>query len=104
MAKYEFRKVLNLLGFVATLLIALAILIASIINWVQSGTFSAGLAGLQISNFQTGLVFVANIFAYFLACVGGFAYARSKRSVWYVIIQVIAVAIILFVVITNLFF
>ncbi len=104
MAKYEFRKILNLLGFIATVLIALSILIASIINWVQVGTFSAGLDGLKISNFQTGLVFVANVFAYFLACVGGFAYVRSKRSVWYAIVQVIAIIIILFVVISNLFF
>lgn len=103
MAKYETRRVLNFLGFIATVFIALAILIAAIVGWIETGVFNISLAGLSISNFTTALICIANILAYLFAIIGGFAYARSKRNIAFMIIQVIAVVIICFVVITSLF-
>lgn len=102
MAKYEFRRALNFLGFLATLLIATAILIAGIIEWINTGSFNLSLAGLSVDSFQSGMIFVANVFAYLLATIAGFYYARSKRSIWYTILQVIAVIVIVIVIIANL--
>ncbi len=50
MANYENRRTLNFLGFVATILIAIAILIAVIVTWIKSGHFWMGLPGLGFSN------------------------------------------------------
>lgn len=104
MAKYESRRTLNFLGFMATILIAVAILIAGIVAWIKSGHFGMSLPGLSFSNVPSALICVANICAYILAMIAGFAYARSKRNITYMIIQIIAVVIILFVIITSLFF
>ena len=105
MAKYESRRTLNFLGFLATVLIALAILIAGIVSWINSGHFGMGLPGLSFRNgVPSALVCIANILAYILAMVGGFAYAKSKRNVAYMVIQIVSVVIILFVLITSLFF
>ena len=104
MAKYENRRTLNFLGFLATVFIAVAILIAGIVTWIKSGHFGMGLPGLGFSNVPSALVCVANIFAYILAMFAGFAYARSKRNIAYMVIQIICVVIILFVLITSLFF
>ena len=104
MAKYESRRILNFLGFLATILIAIAILIAGIITWIKSGHFGMGLPGLGFNNVPSALVCVANIFAYILAMVAGFAYAKSRRNIAYMIVQIIAVVIIIFVIITSLFF
>jgi len=102
MAKYEFRRSLNFLGFLATILIAIAILIAGIMGWIQNGTFNPSIAGLSFTSIQSGIIFIANFFAYLLAAVAGFSYAKSKRSIWYMVIQIIAVVIIVFVIIANL--
>lgn len=104
MAKYENKRTLNFLGFLATILIALAILIAGIVTWIRHGHFGWGIPGLGFSDVQSALVCVANIFAYILAMFAGFAYARSKRNIAYMIIQIIATIIILFVIIISLFF
>lgn len=102
MAKYELRRALNFLGFLATILIAIAILVAGILGWIQNGTFNPSIAGLSFTSIQSGMIFVANFFAYFLAAIAGFSYAKSKRSIWYMVVQIIAVIIILFVIIANL--
>lgn len=103
MANFESKKVLNFLGWIATVFIALAILIAAIVGWIQTGKFNISLAGLSISDFPTALVCIANIFAYLIAAIGGFCYAKSKRNIWFMVIQVVATIVILFVVITSLF-
>lgn len=104
MAKYESRRTLNFMGFLATVLIAIAILIAGIVAWIKVGKFGMSLPGLTFSNVQTSLVCIANILAYFLAICNGFAYAKSKRNITYMIIQIVSTVIIIFVLITSLFF
>ena len=64
MANYGLRKVLNFLGFVATLLIGVAMILAMIVNGADGGTI-AGL-NLRGASVSTVIVFVANIFAYFI--------------------------------------
>ena len=56
MANFEGRKALNFLGFLATVFIAAAILIAAIVGWVESGQFNITLAGLTMTNFTSALV------------------------------------------------
>jgi len=102
MAKYELRRMLNFLGFLATILIAIAILVAGIMGWIQEGSFNPNIAGLSFISLQSGIIFIANFFAYLLAATAGFSYAKSKRSIWYMVVQIIAVIIILFVIIANL--
>ncbi len=103
MAKYEARRVLNFLGFFATVLIAIAILIAAVYTWIKTGNFSITLEGLSFNSLPTALVCVANICAYTISAIGGFCYAKSKRNIWFLITQIIAVIIIVFVVLTSLF-
>lgn len=104
MANYEFRKKINLVGFIATIAIAVAILIAFLWNWISTGVFTTGIAGLKLSGGLPGiLTYIANVCAYFVAIVSGFYYVKSKRSPWFMVVQFIAVFIIGFVVITGLF-
>lgn len=92
MANYGLRKVLNFLGFVATMLIGVAMILAMIVNGAGGGTI-AGL-NLRGASVSTVIVFVANIFAYFITIIAGFSYAKSKRSMWYMIAQIVATLVI----------
>lgn len=92
MANYGLRKVLNFLGFVATMLIGVAMILAMIVNGADGGTI-AGL-NLRGASVSTVIVFVANIFAYFITIIAGFSYAKSKRSMWYMIAQIVATLVI----------
>lgn len=103
MAKYEGKKLFHFLGFLATILIALAILIAGIVNLIKFGQFTLGMSGLSFYNFQSALVCIANILAYFICMCVGFLYAKSKRNIAYLIIDIIAITIIIVVIVLNLF-
>ena len=104
MANYEFRKKINIVGFIATIAIAVAILIVFLVNWISTGVFTAGIAGLKLSGGLPGiLTYVANVCAYFVSIVAGFYFVRSKRSPWFMVVQVVATLIIAFVVIMGLF-
>lgn len=104
MANYEFRKKINIVGFIASIAIAVAILIAFLWNWISTGVFNAGIAGLKLSGGLPGiLTYIANVCAYFVAVVSGFYFVRSKRSPWFMVVQVIATIIIVFVVVIGLF-
>lgn len=101
MANYGFRRVLNFMGFVATILIGVAMAIAMIVNGA-SGVSIAGL-NLRGATVASIIVFIANIFAYFITIVAGFAYARSKRSAWFMIAQIIAtLVIVVLMVLSNI--
>jgi len=100
----RYKRPLNLIGFIVTILIATAILIAGIVAWIQSGHFGMSLPGLSFRNGLTAsLVCVANMLAYLLAIITGLSYARSIRNITYLILQVIASVIIVFVIITSIF-
>ena len=63
-----------------------------IVNGADGGTI-AGL-NLRGASVSTVIVFVANIFAYFITIIAGFSYAKSKRSMWYMIAQIVATLVI----------
>ncbi len=92
MASLEFRRVLNCLGYVATMAIALALATSCVISIVDEG---AKLTIFRISDVTTAVVFVANVLAYFITVVAGFYYCISKRSPWFMISQVFATIVIL---------
>ncbi|MCL2540506.1 MAG: hypothetical protein FWE53_03725 [Firmicutes bacterium] len=94
MANWEFRKFLNVLGFIAVVLIALA--------WII-GLAVGGIGFAKPGAFQGWLVFVGNIFAYFITAVAGYYFARSKRSIWYLITYIVAVVVIAVIVILSVF-
>ena len=93
MANYGLRMVLNFLGFIATMLIGIAMILAMIVNGVNGGTIT----GLNLRGATAAeiIVFVANIFAYFITIIAGFSYARSKRSVGFMIAQIVVVLVVL---------
>ena len=97
MANYGLRKVLNFLGFLATMLIGVAMILAMIVN----GATGATIAGLNLrgASVASVIVFIANIFAYFITIIAGFSYARSKRSAWYMVAQIVATLVIIVLVI-----
>lgn len=97
MANYGLRKVLNFLGFIATMLIGIAMILAMIVNGVNGGTIT----GLNLRGATAAeiIVFVANIFAYFITIIAGFSYARSKRSVGFMIAQIVATLVIVVLVV-----
>ncbi len=100
---YESKKFFNFLGFIVTILIALAILIAGIVTWIKLGRFTLQIPGFGFSNLQTALVCIANILAYFICMVVGFFYAKSKRNVAFIIIDIICIVIITVVVVLSMF-
>lgn len=97
MANYGLRKVLNFLGFVATMLISVAMILALIVNGASGG----GIAGLNLRGATPAniIVFIANVFAYFITIIAGFSYAKSKRSLWYMIAQIVATLVIVVLVV-----
>ena len=92
MANLEFRRVMNFLGFVATMLIALALVISLIVSLFQE---TKGIPGFQITDVVSALTVFSCILAYFITTVSGFFYARSKRNVGFMVAQVLGTIIIL---------
>ena len=101
MANYGLRHALNFLGFVATMLIGVAMILAMIVNGVSGGTI-AGL-NLRGASVASVIVFVANVFAYLITIIAGFSYAKSKRSAWFMVAQIVAtIIIVVLLVLSNI--
>ncbi len=92
MANLEFKRLLNCLGFIATMAIACALATSCVISLLDD---SVTMTIFRISDITAGVVFVANILAYFITIVAGFYYCLSKRSRWFMAFQIIATIIIL---------
>ena len=99
MANYEFRRFVNMLGFVASILIALASLIAMIVALAMGQVMQ--LPGLVLNGVIGIIMALANMIAYFIVLVAGYSYARSKRSAWYMVAQVISTLVILVMIILS---
>jgi len=101
MANLEFKRVLNCLGFVATMAIACALAVTCIFSLVDdSGKFTV----FQIKDLTSGIVFVANVIAYFITIVAGFYYCLSKRSPAFMVAQVVCTIMILAAIIVGAIF
>ena len=98
MANLEFRRVLNCLGFVATMAIACALASICVISLVND---SVKFTVFQISDLTSGFIFVANVLAYFITVVAGFYYCLSKRSPWFMVAQIIGTIMILAAIIVG---
>ncbi len=98
MANLEFKRALNFMGFIATMCIAVALVICLIISLFGE---TKGIPGFQIYDVVSAFTFFANILAYFITIVSGFFYARSKRNIWFMIAQIIGTVLIIVAVITG---
>lgn len=98
MANLEFKKALNFMGFVATMCIAVALIISLIISLFGE---QKGIPGFQIHDVISAFTFIANVLAYFITIVAGFYYARSKRNVWFMVAQTVGTLLIIVAVITG---
>ncbi len=98
MANLEFKRALNFMGFVATMCIAVALVISLIISLFGE---TKGIPGFQINDVVSAFTFIANVLAYFITIIAGFYYAKSKRNVWFMVLQVIGTVLIIAAVITG---
>ena len=100
MANLEFKRALNFMGFVATMLIAVALVVSLLVSLI-SGNGVYNIPNFEINNVQSAFSFFANILAYFITIISGFYYAKSKRNVWFMVAQVVCTLIIITAVIVG---
>lgn len=98
-ANLEFKRALNFMGFVATICIAVALIISLIASAISGD--GGSIPNFQISDLATAFAFIANILAYFITIVSGFYYAKSKRNAWFMVIQIIGTLVIIAAVIVG---
>ena len=79
MAKSDFRKFLNLLGFIGVILVGAALVVAKI----------AGGGALT-----SAMTLVANFIAYFITAVAAFYYVRARNKVWMYVVYFVAIIVI----------
>ena len=78
MAKWEFRKVLNCIAYFALIFAAIALVLGRIFQ-----------------NLQTFLMPIASFLAFCVASVLAFYYAKSKRSVVWMILFIISAIVVI---------
>ncbi len=98
MANLEFKRVLNCLGFVATMIVACALAVTCIFSFVSD---SVSFSFFRITDLTSAVMFVANVIAYFITIVSGFYYCLCKRSHAFMIAQIIGTIIILAAIIVG---
>lgn len=84
MAKGDFGKFLNLLAFIGIIMVAAALVIAQIAQWIGTGTGSL-VSALQL---------VANFIAYLIMSIAAYYYVRSKKNIWVTIIFIVALILV----------
>ena len=100
MANLEFKKAINFMGFLATMLIAVALLISLIVSLFQA---NKGIPIFQITDVISAFTFFSSVLAYFITIVAGFYYVKTKRNVWFMILQILGTVIILAAIIIGAF-
>ncbi len=99
MTNLEFKRGLNCLGFWATMCIAVTLVAICVIAFVTGEVVSL----FRIADIPSIFVLVANILAYFVTIMLGFYYCLSKRSPWFITMQIIATLLIAGAVVVGLF-
>ena len=79
MADFNWKKIVNLLAYIALVAVAVALILTKLIS------------SSQISN---ALSVIASCIAYLITAIAAFAYARSKRSPWVMIVYVVSVILV----------
>ncbi len=92
MANLELRKFINFLGYIATMLIALALAISLLVSLLDKG--SGGIPMFNIVDVVSALTCIASIIAFLVTIICGFLYAKSKRNHVFIITQTIATMLI----------
>lgn len=100
MANLEFKRAINFMGFLATMLIALALVISLIVSLFQNGN---GIEIFKIKDVVSALVFFSSILAYFITIVAGFFYVKTKSNRWYLALQIVGTVCITVAVIVGAF-
>ena len=100
MANLEFKRAINFMGFLSTMLIAMALLISLILSLFGIG---GGASVFRITDVISAFTFFANVLAYFITIVAGFYYVKTKRNRLFMVLQVVGTIIILASVIYGAF-
>ena len=77
MADFNWKKIVNILAYIALVAVAVSLILTKLIH------------SNQISN---AFSVIASCIAYFITAIAAFSYARSKRSPWVMIVYVIVLA------------
>ena len=100
MTNLEFKRVLNCLGFLATMGIAITLVTTCVLAIV---TEDSGIVPFHIVDISSIFVLAVNIVAYFVTITLGFYYCLSKRSPWFITMQIIATLLIIGAIVVSLF-
>ncbi|MBQ2863885.1 MAG: hypothetical protein IJE91_00285 [Clostridia bacterium] len=79
MSNFGFRSFANVLAYIAVILVGAALLVQALLG-----------DGMVAYVFKT----IADVLAYVMLAISSFSYAKSRRSVVYIIIWIVAVALI----------
>ena len=101
MSNLKFRHALNFMGFLATMLIAVALVISLLVSIFQHGS---GIMIFKISDFVSALVFCSSLLAYFITIIAGFSYAKTKSNRWFMALQIVGTVLIIAAIIVGAFF
>lgn len=101
MSNLQFKRVLNFMGFLATMLIAVALVISLLVSIFQHGS---GIAIFKIYDFVSALIFCSSILAYFITIIAGFSYVKTKSNRWFMALQIIGTILIVAAIVVGAFF
>lgn len=79
MSNFGFRSFANVIAYIAVILVGAALLVQALLG-----------DGMVAYVFKT----IADVLAYVMLAISSFSYAKSRRSVVYIIIWIVAVALI----------
>ena len=83
------KKILNMFAFIGIFLVAVALLLAQVLEWI----------GIQNWNIISAINTIGQCIAYIVTAIYAFFYVRSKRNLWWWLAYAIAVAVVVVVLI-----
>ena len=78
-SRREFGGLINMLGFIGIMFIAIALVLAKIFG------------GGQLTS---ALITIANVIAYLITSIAAYYFARSRNNIWYFVAFLVAVILI----------
>jgi uncharacterized membrane protein len=86
------KKFFNALAFAALVLSGLALIVSKILGWLKVGVQFAGI-----------LSSVASSLAYIVTAVAAYYYVRTKRSVTWIVIYIVALLLVIVPIVLSMF-